>query len=63
MFPIIGEISTELKTLRQDVKLCDAIAVRPSEIAERNAQLKQIREKEVEKKQEQERKRGKTHIR
>lgn len=59
----IGEISTELKTLRQDVKLCDAIVVRSLEIAEKNAQLKEIREKEVVKKQEQERKRGKTHIR
>jgi len=59
----IGEISTELKTLRQDVKLCDAIVVRSLEIAEKNAQLKEIQEKEVVKKQEQERKRGKTHIR
>ena len=48
----IGEISTELKTLRQDVKLCDAIAVRSLEIAEKNAQLKQIEEKEVEKQHE-----------
>jgi len=59
----IGEISTELKTLRQDVKLCDAIVVRSLEIAEKNAQLKEIQEKDVVKKQEQERKRGKTHIR
>ena len=59
----IGQISAELRTLRQDVKLCDAIAVRSLEIAEKNAQLKQIEEKEVEKKREQERKHGKTHIR
>ncbi len=30
----IGEISAELRTLRQDVKICDAIAVRSLEIAE-----------------------------
>ena len=59
----IGQISAELRTLRQDVKLCDAIAVRSLEIAEKNAQLKQIEEKEVERKREQERKHGKTHIR
>ena len=45
------------------MKLCDAIVVRSLEISEKNAQLKEIREKEVVKKQEQERKRGKTHIR
>ena len=59
----IGQISAELRTLRQDVKLCDAIAVRSLEIAEKNAQLKQIEEREVERKREQERKHGKTHIR
>lgn len=59
----IGQISTELRTLRQDVKLCDAIAARSLEIANRNAQLKQIEEREVEQKREQERKHGKTHIR
>ena len=48
----IGEISTELKTLRQDVKLCDAIAVRSLEIAEKNEQLKSLKEKEVEKQHE-----------
>ena len=59
----IGEISTELKMLRQDMKLCDAIAVRSLEIVERNAQLEQIEAKEIEKKQVQEHKRGKTYIR
>lgn len=56
-------ISAELKTLRQDVKLCDASAARSLEIANRNAQLKQIEEREIERKREQERKRSKTHIR
>ena len=59
----IGQISAELKTLRQDIKLCAAIVARSLEIANRNAQLKQIEEREVEQKREQERKRGKTHIR
>ena len=59
----IGQISAELRTLRQDVKLCTAIAARSLEIANRNAQLKQIEEREVEQKREQERKHGKTHIR
>ena len=59
----IGEISAELKTLRQDIKLCAAIAAHSLEIANRNAQLKQIKEREVERKREQEHKRGKTHIR
>ena len=59
----IGQISAELKTLRQDIKLCAAIAARSLEIANRNAQLKQIEEGEVERKREQERKHGKTHIR
>ena len=59
----IGQISAELKTLRQDIKLCAAIVARSLEIANRNAQLKQIEEREVEQKREQECKRGKTHIR
>ena len=59
----LSEITTELKPLRQDVKLCDAIVVRSLEIAEKNAQLKQIEAKEVEKKQEKVQGRGKTYIR
>lgn len=48
----ITGISSKLKTLRQDVKLCDAIVVRSLEIAEKSAQLKEIKRKEVEKKHE-----------
>ena len=43
--------------------MCDAITVRSLEIAEKNAQLKQIEAKEVEKKQEKVQGRGKTYIR
>lgn len=59
----LAEITSELKPLRQDVKLCDAIVVRSLVIAEKNAQLKQIEAKEAEKKQEKEHGHGKAHIR
>lgn len=49
----ISELSKELKSLRQDVTLCEAIVVRSLEIAERNVQLKQLKEKDAEKQREQ----------
>lgn len=48
----IKRISDELKPLRQDIRLCEAIVVRSLEIAEKNAQLHQLKEKEVEKQHE-----------
>ncbi len=59
----LSEITTELRPLRQDVKLCEAIVVRSLIIAEKKAQLKQIEAKEVEKKHEKEQKHGKNYIR
>ena len=53
----LSDITKELKPLRQDIKLCEAIVVRSLIIAEKNAQLKQVEEKEVEKQ------RDKTHKR
>lgn len=59
----LQQIASELKLMRQDVKLCKAILVRSLEIAEKNAQLKQNKEKEVERKQAQKHKSSVIHIR
>ena len=43
----LAHIAGELRILRRDIRLCDAIIVRSLEIAEKNAQLKECAEVEV----------------
>lgn len=57
----LAVIAGELKTLRRDIKLCDAIVVRSLEIAEKMKQIKEIENKEVKNKHEPTRRSSRTN--